>query len=318
MHRGYAVARWLLVFTAIGCQPTRGSRAAVAPSGTHEQRQAAPSAVTASRQATAVALTQKTVTQLKAFGFPLDGERLTVVVAKQEPFLAGLVKNSAHFEVPGLFDALSAVARLFGMPQGRSPDDLREMALTALGSATIAYYDHISKSLYIRDDADARMLNLESLIAHELVHAYQDQAQGGLDAFIRDNRSSLDALRAAHGVLEGQAVVMGAGVEWFQRGVSVDRMDPDLADTSVGRLAAGESFSIVYEAGRRFVLMRYRDGGWPSVFDAFRHPPTSTEQLLHPEKFRRDLPTALALPATPRALQRFPIVFDGVVGELLI
>jgi hypothetical protein len=276
-----------------------------------------------SRQATAVALTQKTLTQLKAFGFPVNGDRLSVVVAKQDTFLKGLLQNSSYFELPGLFDALSTIARLFNMPQGRSPDELREMALVALGNATVAYYDHISKALYIRDDADARMLNLESLIAHELVHAYQDQAQGGLDAFIRANRSSLDSLRAAHGVLEGQAVVVGAGVEWFQRGVSVDRMEPDLADTSVGRLAAGESFSIVYEAGRRFVLMRYRDrsssgGGWPSVADAFTHPPTSTEQLLHPEKFRRDLPTTVSLPQTPTALQSFPIVFDGVVGELLI
>jgi hypothetical protein len=318
MRRGNVLAGWILAITAWGCHGATNTRspAAVQPRPSAPAKQTKGEAPT--RQATAIALTSETVRQLKQFGFAVDAANLNVVVAKQEVFVAGLAENAAHFEMPGLFDALCAVARLFGMRQGKDPAELRALARKAIGEATLAYYDHVSKSLVFRDDADSRMLSLESLVAHELAHAYQDQAQGGLDAFIRDHRSSLDSLRAAHGVLEGQAVVIGTGVEWHQRGIALDRLDPDIADATVGRLASGESFSVVYEAGRRFMLLRYREGGWPSVLDAYRHPPTSTEQLLHPEKFRKDLPTEVTLPNPPKSMQSLPIVFAGTVGELLI
>lgn len=318
MRRGHVLIGSLLAVVALGCQGATRASVATTTTPNHPDRPAQPSAAPRSRQATAVALTNQIARDLSTFGFPVDGQHLNVVVANKTTFVEGLAQNASHFETPGLFEALSAMARLFGMPQGRDPAELKLLARKAIGDATLAFYDHVSKSLVFRDDADSRMLNLESLVAHELAHVYQDQVQGGLAQFIANHRSSLDGLRAAHSVLEGQAVVIGTGVEWHKRGVSVDRLDPEIADATVGRLASGESFSIVYEAGRRFTLLRYRAGGWPMVTDAFANPPTSTEQLLHPEKFRRDLPTDIALPPTPKPLATFPIVFDGTIGELLL
>jgi hypothetical protein len=317
MRRRNVLLAGFLVLTSGGCQTTVQPRAqpiAPAPVVAHGLAREPPP----TRQAAAYALARETIRHYSEYGFPIDGERLSVDVVKRSVFAAGLRRNAAHFEMPGVFDALSLVARLFGLPHGREPRELRVLAEAALSEATLAYYDHISKSLVFRDDADARLLSLDTLVAHELGHAYQDQAQGGLQAFISEHRTSLDDLRAAHGVLEGQAVVIGTAVEWSRRGISLDRLDPEIADASIGRLTSGESLSVVYEAGRRFVLMRYREGGWPAVADAFMHPPTSTEQLLHPAKFRHDLPTHVTLPATPKALQNLPVVFDGTVGELLI
>jgi hypothetical protein len=318
MRRGHVPFSWILAVAGIGCQAATSSRpiGVTQPGPLAPKPESVPQAAT--RQAIAVALTNRTIARLREFGFAFDGEHLNVVLATKERFVAGLAENAAHFEMPGQFDALSAIDRLFGMLTGTDPAELKILAERAIGEATLAYYDHVSKSLVFRDDADARLMSLESLVAHELAHAYQDQAPGGIDGFIRDHRDSLDRLRAAHGVFEGQAVVIGAGVEWFGRGISLDRLDPDLADTTVGRLASGESFSVVYEAGRRFILKSYRQGGWQSVGEVLRQPPTSTEQLLHPEKFRRDLPSEVAVPKTPKQLEQFPTVFDGTVGELLI
>ncbi len=321
MRRGYVLFGSFLATVVLGCQAATSPRfaATVQPQPTRALGESETTSRTPpTRQVTATAVTNQIVRDLAEFGFSVDGQHLNVVVAKKPTFVEGLAQNATHFEMPGLFEALSTMARLFGMRQGRDPAELKELARKAIGEATLAFYDHVSKSLVFRDDADSRMLNLESLVAHELAHAYQDQAQGGLAKFISDHRTSLDSLRAAHGVLEGQAVIVGTGVEWYKRGISIDRLDPDIADATVGRLASGESFSIVYEAGRRFALMRYRAGGWPMVTDAFRHPPTSTEQLLHPEKFRRDLPSEVTLPATPALLKPFPLAFDGTVGELLL
>lgn len=318
MRRSHVLVAGFFVMATSGCRTAPSPRSGVAAPTHAETPRAAQVPIPAQRQATAVTLTNETVRRLNAFGFPINGAALSVVVAPKDQFSAGLARNATHFEVPGLFDALSALARLFGLREGREPSRLKALANQALGGAILAYYDHVEKALLIRDDAEVRMMNLESLVAHELAHAYQDQQQGGLEAFIRANRNSIDSLRAAHGILEGQAVVIGSGVEWFQRGISVDRFDPDLADSSVGRLSSGEAFSIVYEAGRRFVLLRYRAGGWAEVADAFAHPPTSTEQLLHPEKFRKDLPSVVTLPQIPKAMEPFPVVFESTVGELVL
>lgn len=318
MLRSNVQALGFLVATAMGCRAAPSPRSSVTVSAPAKVVAATSDSRNTSRQATAIALSAEIVRRLGEFGFPVNAEQLSVVVARKERFNQGLVRNAAHFEVPGLFDALAAVARLLGMREGREPNTLKALAYQALSGAILAYYDHVEKSLLIRDDAEVRMMNLESLVAHELAHAYQDQRQGGLETFIRSNRSSVDSLRAAHGVLEGQAVVIGTGVEWLQRGVSVDRFDPEIADSSVGRLSSGEAFSIIYEAGRRFVLTRYRDGGWASVADAFAHPPTSTEQLLHPEKFRKDLPSVVTLPEIPKLMEPYPVVFESTVGELIL
>ena len=321
MRRGHVLFAGILATVVFGCQLVQGERgtARAQHAPTNVRGQPTPTTSTPpSRQAIAATLTQEIARDLSQFGFVVDGRHLNVVVASKATFVEGLAQNATHFEVPGMFEALSAMARLFGIHQGRDPNELRALARGAIGEATLAYYDHVSKSLVFRDDAETRILNLESLVAHELAHAYQDQAQGGLSQFIASHRNSLDGLRAAHGVLEGQAVLLGIGVEWHKRGISVDRLDPDIADTTVGRLASGESFSIVYEAGRRFALLRYRAGGWQEVAEAFRNPPTSSEQLLHPEKFQRDLPTEVTLPSTPKLLETAAVAFDGTIGELLL
>jgi len=59
-------------------------------------------------------------------------------------------------------------------------------------------------------------------------------------------------------------------------------------------------------------------GGWDAVADLYRHPPASTEQILHPrEKFldRRDPPVQIRLPAPRSALGELPMATD-VLGEL--
>jgi hypothetical protein len=51
-----------------------------------------------------------------------------------------------------------------------------------------------------------------------------------------------------------------------------------------------ESLLFPYSEGLRFVRTLYAQGGWDAVNAAYRHPPASTEQLLHPERYPRDQP----------------------------
>jgi hypothetical protein len=73
-----------------------------------------------------------------------------------------------------------------------------------------------------------------------------------------------------------------------------------------------------YFKGAALVSEVWGRGGWDAVADLYRHPPTSTEQILHPrEKFldRRDPPILMRLPATRPVLGEPPVATD-VLGEL--
>ena len=56
-----------------------------------------------------------------------------------------------------------------------------------------------------------------------------------------------------------------------------------------------ESMLFPYQEGLRFVRALYQQGGWDAVNRAYRDPPDSTEQVLHPERYlrNRDRPQAV-------------------------
>jgi hypothetical protein len=73
-----------------------------------------------------------------------------------------------------------------------------------------------------------------------------------------------------------------------------------------------------YFKGAALVSEVWGRGGWAAVGDLYRHPPASTEQILHArEKFfdRRDPPILVRLPAIRPALTEPPMATD-VLGEL--
>ena len=77
-----------------------------------------------------------------------------------------------------------------------------------------------------------------------------------------------------------------------------------------------ETLVFPYLRGQEFCQALYAHGGWPILADAFHHPPSSTSQILHPERF-------LALPRrepTPisygnATIKNQPPAVDNVVGE---
>jgi hypothetical protein len=75
---------------------------------------------------------------------------------------------------------------------------------------------------------------------------------------------------------------------------------------------------VPYLAGLSFVRHLEREGGWAAIREAWRQPPRSTEQVLHPEKYAgREEPKLVelgpgAVPPGGRLLA------EGVLGEVLV
>src|SRR5204862_5753927 len=55
--------------------------------------------------------------------------------------------------------------------------------------------------------------------------------------------------------------------------------------------------------GTAFLATQYRRGGWAAVDRLWHEPPSSTEQILHPQKYQTgEAPVALSLPDLPGVL----------------
>jgi hypothetical protein len=141
------------------------------------------------------------------------------------------------------------------------------------------------------------------ILAHELTHAVTDQR---FDLTHADRLAAAtareDELAAYSGLVEGDATLT------MQRYLA-ERLTPaEQADAGLvastqrtpERDAAPpiirQSMLFPYEQGLRFVRALYAKGGWDAVNDAYRDPPTSTEQLLHPERYLGDRDRPQAVP----------------------
>jgi hypothetical protein len=57
-----------------------------------------------------------------------------------------------------------------------------------------------------------------------------------------------------------------------------------------------EDLLFPYSVGVQFANVFYQQGGWEAVNQAYVYPPTSTEQIMHPERYPMDSPVEVSLP----------------------
>jgi hypothetical protein len=71
-----------------------------------------------------------------------------------------------------------------------------------------------------------------------------------------------------------------------------------------------------YEQGLAFVQRLYLKGKWSAVDSAYRAPPASTEQILHPERYPEDRPVIVDLPESlPGPGPGWRLLDHGTLGE---
>jgi hypothetical protein len=209
-----------------------------------------------------------------------------------------LAKLDAEYP-PDELAGYQAGLKLFGL----IPDtlDLRRTIVDVLYEQIAGYYDPDSNAFYIAADLDSYTARVTA--SHELVHALQDQHLN-LDSIMRQRRQN-DRRVAAQAVLEGQATLTQIPVlmpeqrpdtlppDWFWRQREVmAAQHAQMKEFASAPLWLREGLVFPYLAGADFV-------NWYSRTHPGRHPfgaamPTSTEQILHPERYAgRDEPTAL-------------------------
>ena len=237
-----------------------------------------------------------------------------------------LKKRVSETETPEELRAESLTLKKFGfIPQDF---DLAKNEVDLLTEQAAAFYDYNRKKLFITDSTDAE--SQAPVLAHELSHALADQNYN-LGRFIKEGRKSDDGSTARLAVMEGQATWMMSEYLARQSGHSL-RESATLA-AMMDNLAEGDendknkgngefpvydqeplylqlTLIFPYTKGMGFqqaVLQRDPQQGFGEVF---LHPPASTQQILHPEKyFERVQPTQPALP-----IVHLPHGYKGLVG----
>jgi hypothetical protein len=80
-----------------------------------------------------------------------------------------------------------------------------------------------------------------------------------------------------------------------------------------------EVLSFPYVEGVAFVRRHWDDGGFAAVDNLFRHPPESTEQVIHPEKYRgADTSVTVKFGHSEEAFPGRRVAYEDTLGEFIV
>jgi len=154
------------------------------------------------------------------------------------------------------------------------------------GGTVLGYYSPGQDRIVIVSGNETPVIDRVTL-AHELVHALQDQQFQFLGG------ESHDAGLAANGLVEGDASYVEQRYEAHcaENWSCVERpprsAGNDIADRNLGVYV---TIYAPYSDGPAFVRDVYQRGGWNAVNQLYSQPPRATEQLVHPDDYPEDGP----------------------------
>lgn len=184
-------------------------------------------------------------------------------------------------------------------------------AAEAASDAVVGFYDPRATKLFV--NATDLGSFARSVVVHELTHALDDQ-HFGLTGLLRPGLDD-DARDAFLALVEGSA---GRVEDAFVASLSpVERASLASQDPTAGVGAGIPDYFVArsrfaYEAGPAFVDHLVAAGGLELLNRAFSDPPTTTEQVINPERYLARQPRVTM--SEPRALG--PVIQRGTLGEL--
>ena len=235
----------------------------------------------------AIAEVQRAVEDLRGLTFT---ERVVADSATRAELVDGLEESFDYSYPEELLERRSLAWQTIGVipPRTSIRDELERFA----SGQVIGYYDTLTGELVFIGTDDPSPYERVTL-AHELTHAIDDQNFGleRIDGLITSCRD--EAASAAIALVEGNATFFMTAYAF--RYLSTEEQ------LSLGQEAGGEQPQVApfiedqqiwpYTAGQGFVTALSNDGGIDAIDEAFRDPPISTEQILHPERYPNDVPT---------------------------
>jgi hypothetical protein len=185
---------------------------------------------------------------------------------------------------------------------GLAPADFeyRALMIRLLTEQVAGYYEPGTGEFHLADwiDVDGQ----RPIMAHELVHALQDQ-HFNLRRFEKWPKGDSDAELATRALIEGDATlamahyVASSPLRALAFLKSLGTNNISSVELEKAPRAVRESLLFPYQEGINWATTLHQRGGWDLVSKAFTELPQSTEQILHPEKyFAREAPVKMTVP----------------------
>jgi hypothetical protein len=223
---------------------------------------------------------------------------------------------------------LDSMRALYNNISDRSQKDLRASLSAKNARANfrdgakerLAFYDSNSKDLIFSENASEKIST--GYIAHELAHVYQDQQWTSdklWEAYKKKNNREI--FNITNYMIEGYAELVREAYEQSQASSALDQVDLSM---ELGKVVSSSCLlceseepasNLPYILGLKFMLHQYKDGGWQKVEDSLLNLPSSSEQIIHPEKLGEDLPTSVSLPTWEDKELPMEKIYDGPMGE---
>ncbi len=273
-------------------------------------------------------------------------------VTKRENMKDLILKEIDEDMTPQEFRTNELAMKAFGL----LPADfnLREALAQVYSEEVAAFYDPKTKTMHLIEETKKETKKKpgllerlfgktnefdkdenKSVIAHELTHALADQHYD-LDALQKKVKKDDDRSLALSALIEGEATLamFGASMDdWEGEQIinlpaenlewTFNVISPFMAFMSGGQAIKNappiisESMTFPYLKGMVFCAKLTNKGGWAAIDEVYRDPPLSTEQIIHPEKYRDqpDYPMTVELGALAPG-EGWKEVGRNVLGEM--
>lgn len=234
-------------------------------------------------------------------GLPFLSPPVITIVSEDE--LEALVRADIEEQAED-FPADEALYKMLGLLNEAA--DFEQIVLDLYGEQVAGYYDGDEGEIVVPTRDEGFSVLQQGTLVHEMVHAITDQHFGfneKFQAMIDEDR--LDEATAYQALIEGDATL--AEVLWIQ---TLDQeqigqfiaesltVDTDALNSAPRFLT--ESLLFPYDSGLSFVQSLYmEDRDWGPVNAAYAELPGlpgSTEQIITPDDYQRDLPVEVAAP----------------------
>lgn len=228
----------------------------------------------------------------------------------------------------GGMDHLSAFFELLGMvPPGT---DLAALYARHENAPPSPFYDRVQKEVLIPE----QLLPLDDyqslVLVGELTKALSHQHHPSLvEALVAADGSDVDRVAAYGALLEGEAILVQTlyieSLSPERRALIADqaRLAAEVEDSGEGSGSSPEEAPWLMvettrfptRAGASLVIDLYRQGGFTALDQALDHPPETTEQVFHPDRYRT-LEPAVELDPFGLVVSGYEVVDEGTWGEL--
>ena len=205
--------------------------------------------------------------------------------------------------------------------------DLRKVMLDFQTGQVAGYYSPEKDQLFVVSRSGGLGGAEIVTYAHEFTHQLDDQALG-LDKLGLDVPDQSDRQLARLALVEGDATSVQSA--FMTTHLTPQQLGEVLAAASDPKALAAlqnspafirEQSLFPYQAGLAFVTNLIAAGGYAAVDAAFKDPPNSTEQVLHPEKYTaHEQPATVAIPTdiASKLGTGWSVAGQDTLGELIL